>query len=71
MKVVYLTDERIPYEEAEKYFRDAAIWAKTACSTFIDYSVVDVSDFTYQYDHVAEYRFKDIKDAQWFKLRWE
>jgi hypothetical protein len=70
MKLVYLTDSKIPYEEAEEYFQEAADWAKQNCKTFISHTVQDVSDFSHEYDHISEYRFNDIKDATWFKLRW-
>jgi hypothetical protein len=71
MKTVYLTDEKIPYEQAEEHFNTAADWAKTQCSSFIDYDVQDVSDVSYVYDHVAQYRFNDSKDAMWFELKWK
>jgi hypothetical protein len=70
MKLVYLTDSRIPYEKADEHFQEAADWAKQNCATFIRHTVQDVSDFSHEYDHIAEYRFNDIKDATWFKLRW-
>jgi hypothetical protein len=70
MKLVYLTDGNIPYEEAEEYFQEAADWAKQNCGTFISHSVQDMGDFSYEYDQIAEYRFNDIKDAIWFQLRW-
>lgn len=69
--VVYLTDQRIKYEEAQQYFTDAYVWAKNNCSSFIDFHVQDVSDVSYIYDHVAEYKFADPKDAMWFQLKWK
>jgi hypothetical protein len=71
MKLVYLNDANIPYAEAEKHFDEAADWAKQNCGTFISHTVQDVSDVSYNYDHVAEYRFRDPKDAIWFELRWQ
>ena len=71
MKLVYLTDSKIPYEKAEEYFQEAADWAKQNCKTFISHTVQDVSDVSYNWDHVAEYRFRDPKDAIWFELRWQ
>ena len=47
MKVVYLTDERIAYEQADSYFKEAADWARKQCSSFVDYHVQDVSDVSY------------------------
>lgn len=70
MKVVYLTDEKIPYEKADAYFKEAADWARKQCSSFVDYHVQDVSDVSYVYDNVAQYGFNDPKDALWFELRY-
>ena len=71
LKVVYLTDEKIPYEQAEAYFAEAAAWASRQCSSFVDYHVQDVADVSYIYDHVAEYGFDDPKDALLFGLKWK
>ena len=70
MKVVYLTDEKIPYEHADSYFKEAADWARKQCSSFVNYHVQDVSDVSYTCDHVAQYQFNDPKDAVLFNLRW-
>lgn len=70
MKSVYLNDSGISYERAESYFKSAADWAKTQCQSFIDCRVQDVSDVSYQYDYIAEYRFKDPKDALIFELKY-
>lgn len=70
MKLVYLNDSGIPYEQAEEYFAEAALWAKNQCHSFIGHHVQDVSDVSYQYDFIAEYRFKDPKDAMLFELKW-
>jgi hypothetical protein len=71
MKIVYLTDTGIPYEQAEDYFAEAAAWASCQCSSFIDYHVQDVSDHSYTNDFITEYRFNDPKDAVLFQLRWK
>jgi|Laugresu1bdmlbdd_1035124.scaffolds.fasta_scaffold199240_2 hypothetical protein len=71
LKVVYLTDEKVPYERAEEYFAEAAAWAKLRCSSFVDYHVQDVSDVSYIYDHVGQYGFADPKDALLFELKWK
>jgi len=34
LKVVYLTDEKIPYEEAHAHFKEAADWAKKTMPKF-------------------------------------
>ena len=71
MKVVYLNDSGIPYEQAQTYFDEAADWAKKQCSSFISYHIQDVSDVSLVYDHVTAYHFKDPKDAAWFQLKWK
>jgi len=70
LKVVYLTDEKIRYEEAEAFFAEAAAWASRQCSSFVDYHVQDVSDVSYIYDRIAQYGFADPKDALLFELKW-
>lgn len=70
MKVVYLDDAKIPYEQAQEYFESAALWARTQCSSFVNYDVQDVSDVSYHYDHVASFQFTDPKDALLFELKW-
>ena len=71
LKVVYLTDEKIPYDEGNAHFKSAADWAKRQCSSFVDYHVQDVSDVSYIYDRVAQYGFNDPKDALLFELKWK
>lgn len=70
MLVVYLNDSNIPYNKAEDHFAEAAAWASRQCHSFIDYHVQDVSDVSLVFDHVAEYRFTDSKDALMFQLKW-
>jgi hypothetical protein len=71
MKVVYLNDANIPYKQAEEYFAEAAAWASRQCLSFVDYHVQDVSDVSYIYDNVAQYQFKDSKDALMFELKYK
>lgn len=71
MIVVYLNDEKIQYSEAQRYFEQAADWAKTHCASYIDCHVQDVSDVSLIWDHIAAYHFKDPKDALMFELRWK
>jgi hypothetical protein len=71
MKVVYLTDTGIPYEQAEEYFAEAATWASQQCSSYISYHLQDVSDVSLINDFIAEYKFGDPKDAVWFQLKWK
>jgi hypothetical protein len=71
MIVVYLNDTGISYEQAEKYFAEAASWASQQCLSYIDYHVQDVSDVSYANDFITEYRFTDPKDAMWFQIKWK
>lgn len=71
MTVVYLNDAGINYEQAEEFFAEAAAWATRQCPSFIDYHVQDVSDTSYQYDFITEYRFNDPRDAVLFQLKWK
>jgi hypothetical protein len=68
---VYLNDTGIAYEEAEEYFAEAAAWASQHCSSYIDYHVQDVSDFSYTNDYVTEYQFTDSKDAMLFQIKYK
>lgn len=71
MKVVYINDSTLPdYDSAEQYFLEAANWAQLQCKTFIDFRIQDVSDVSYSYDLIAEYRFKDPRDALLFELKY-
>jgi len=71
MRVVYLNDSNIPYEQAQAHFKEIADRARRQCSSFVDYHVQDVSDVSYVYDHVAQYGFTDPKDALLFELKWK
>ena len=71
MKVVYITDKGIAYEQAEEHFAQAAAWASRQCPSFVDYHVQDVSDVSYQYDFITEYKFRDPKDALLFELKYK
>lgn len=71
MKVVYLTDAKIPYEQAHAHFKEVSEWAKRQCKSFVDYHVQDVSDVSYEYDNIASYGFNDPKDALLFELKWK
>jgi hypothetical protein len=71
MKVVYLNDTGIPYEQAEEYFAEAAAWASRQCSSFVNYHVQDVSDVSLINDFITEYQFQDPTDALLFQLKWK
>lgn len=71
MRVVYLNDTGIKYEDAPEHFKEAADWARKQCQSFVDYHVQDVSDVSYQNDYIASYGFNDPKDALMFELKWK
>jgi hypothetical protein len=71
MKVVYLDDRNMRYEEAYKHFADVARWAQENCSSFVGYDVQDVSDVSLIFDNVAEYKFRNNKDVVLFTLKWK
>ena len=71
MKVVYLNDTGILYEQVEEHFAQAAAWASRQCSSYIDYYVQDVSDVSLINDFIAQYQFRDSKDAMMFELKWK
>lgn len=71
MKVVYLNDTGISYDQAKPFFAEAAEWAKRQCSSFIDYHVQDVADVSHTNDNIAQYGFADPKDALLFELKWK
>lgn len=70
MKVVYLTDQALEYDQGLELFDTAAKWAQHQCRSFVSHHVQDVSDVSLMYDNIAEYRFTDPKDALLFELKW-
>lgn len=70
MKLVYLNDSGIDYLNAREHFETIATWARSQCPSFVSYRVEDVSDVSYEWDLIAEYKFRDPKDAIWFELKW-
>ena len=70
MKLVYLNDNKMTYDIANDHFDQANKWAKENCISYIGYRVEDVSDVSYVYDLIAEYKFRDPKEAVWFELRY-
>jgi len=70
MITIMLNDEQMDYDEAYSHFRSAGVWARKNCKSFIDHEILDVSDFSPTHDVLAQYKFKDEKDATMFFLRW-
>jgi len=58
------------YEQAPKHFLDVSVWAMANCPSYQGVDMMEVSDVSNLYDHIAEYTFGTDKDANWFKLKW-
>lgn len=71
MNIVYLNDEGLTHNQAVDYYNDADKWAKANCPSYVGNEVVDVSDFSYTHDLLAQYKFKDEKDVIMFTLKWQ
>lgn len=52
-------------------FVEARDWAADNCPTFTYVDIVDVSDFSLQWDEVASFHFGSSEDAAWFTLKWK
>ena len=65
-----LNDKNKTHTQALEYYRDANIWALEHCLSYDGHEVVDVSDFSYEHDLLAQYTFKDEQDVVIFTLRW-
>lgn len=70
MITIMLNDEKMTYDESYLYFESAGVWAQENCQSFVDHEIVDVSDFSLTHDVLAQYQFKEEKDATMFLLRW-
>lgn len=70
MTTVILTDDGIPYEHVYEHYSYVDQWAREHCASYSGYEALDVSDVSLKNDVLAEYTFKDEKDASWFILRW-
>jgi hypothetical protein len=68
---VYLDDRNQDYDRAYDRFIDAGLWAQDHCASFVTYTITDVSDHTLLFDQVAEYAFRDERDAVAFALKWK
>ncbi len=69
MYSVYVNDSNTNCNSVE-FFKSVADWSGENCKSFIDYTVVDVSDVSIQYDYIAQYFFKRKNDMIAFRLRW-
>jgi hypothetical protein len=68
---VILNDTGMDYDQSDRYFIEADQWAQKNCTTYIGYTVQDVSDVSYVWDQLACYEFRDEKDVVLFTLRWK
>lgn len=68
---VYLNDNNLDLDASELLFHNACEWAQDHCQSFYGHEIVDVSDFSYQYNSIALYQFGLEKDAVMFGLRWK
>jgi hypothetical protein len=71
MAQVLLTDAKFEYRYARQIFKERESWAREHCPSFMQMDIVDVSDYTYEYDQIATYEFGDEKDAFWFTTAWQ
>jgi hypothetical protein len=67
---VWLDDKGLTYDQAEVFFLQAEHWARTHCESFDQVIYTDMSDVSLAIDQLAEFRFKDEKDALMFRLKW-
>jgi hypothetical protein len=58
------------WNDAQDEFSDMQYWANKNCKSFVAMTLHDVSDVSIYYDLVAEFSFRDDKDAMLFKLKW-
>ena len=67
---VWLDDKGLTYDQAEVFFLQAEHWASTQCESFDQVIYTDMSDLSHGIDQLAEFQFKDEKDALMFRLKW-
>ena len=71
MHTVLINDSQSPnYESNAAYFANIDQWAQANCSSYVGYTVQDVSDHSLHWDEIASYEFRDEQSANWFSLRW-
>lgn len=69
---VLITDSKSPgYDHNKEYFESIHFWALKNCPSYNGMSIQDVSDVSYEWDEIAEYRFTDEKDVMFFELKWK
>ena len=70
MTIITLNDKNKNWDQASQYYRDANSWALENCASYDGHEVIDVSDFSYEHDLLAQYTFKNEQDSFMFILRW-
>lgn len=69
---VHISDEESNgYDYNEAYFSEIDSWAQEHCASYIGFTVVDVQDVSgSMWDEIAEYEFREERDALVFTLKW-
>lgn len=68
IKVCIGSDEN--WDDARDEFSDMQYWAQKNCKSFVAMRLEDVSDISIRYDLVAEFSFRDDRDATLFRIKW-
>lgn len=67
---VWLDDRGLSYDQSELLFLQAEHWARTHCESFDQVIYTDLSDTSYTIDQLAEFQFRDEKDALMFSIKY-
>lgn len=70
IKLVTLNDRGLNWDQTLDYYERAAQWANEHCSSYLEKEIIDVADFSYEFDLLAVYRFANDQDAFMFQLCW-
>lgn len=72
MHSVLITDDKsLSYNDNPVYFQKIADWAIVNLQSYRGFDVQDVTDSSYLWDEIAEYRFESEQDALVFALKWK
>lgn len=66
---IYISDKS-HWVSTQDEFSEMKYWACEHCKSFVSMTLTDVSDVSLYHDTVAEFVFKDDRDADLFTLRW-
>ena len=59
------------YDYNQNFYDAMDAWAQEHCASYVGYEVVDVSNFSAEWDEIGEYQFHEEKDALIFTLKWK